>query len=70
MIILTNEEKINILNQHKRNVSMSKYNAEISLLSENSVTEPNAAVVADLNNQIIDFNKKLSAIEAEIESLS
>jgi hypothetical protein len=70
MTTLSNEDKIAIINQHKRNVEYSKYNLQVSLVEENAVSVPNAEAISSLNNQISDLDSKLSALDAEVDSLS
>lgn len=70
MSTLTNEDKISIINQHKRNVEYSKYNLEISVLAENAVSDPDENAITGFNAKIADLDSKLAALDAEIESLS
>lgn len=70
MSTLTNEDKISIINQHKRNIEYSKYNLEISVLAENAVSDPDENAIAGFNAKIADLDSKLAALDAEIESLS
>jgi hypothetical protein len=70
MTTLSNEDKISIINQHKRNVEYSKYNLTVSLIEENAVLSPDQEAIASLNDKIADHDKKLSALNAEINSLS
>jgi hypothetical protein len=67
--ILSNEEKINIINQHLNNLHYSKFNLEISIIEENAKSSSNASYVQGLNNQIEDCNKQISALDAEIATL-
>jgi hypothetical protein len=67
---LTNEEKMGIAAQHKRNLEYSLYNLELSLIEENAVTSPNTEVVSSLNSQISELSKKLTAINTEIAGLT
>lgn len=69
MTTLTNEDKISIINQHKRNIEYAKYGYEISLIAENAVASPNQAAINSINDQIADANSKLAALDAEIASL-
>lgn len=69
MTILTNEEKINIIDQHKRSVEYSKYGYELSIIEENAVSTPNQSAIDSLNQQISDLNSKLAALDAEIAAL-
>jgi len=70
MTILTNEDKISIVNQHKRNVEYSKYNLQVSLIEENAVTSPDQDAIDALNDKITEINKKITALDAELASLS
>lgn len=68
--LLTKIEKIQIAESHKRNVEMNKWNLELSLIEENAVATPNTEIVASLTLQIADAAARLTAINAEIESLT
>lgn len=70
MTTLSNEDKIAIINQHKRSVEYSKYGVELSILEENAITSPNSQTIASLNNELTDLNSKLSALDAEIAALA
>ena len=64
--ILTNEDKASIINQHKRNLEINKFNLELSLAEENAITSPNAELVATYTAQIADFAKKITVLDAEL----
>ena len=68
--MLTNEEKAGIINQHKRNIEMSKYNLELSLIEENALTVKNTETIASLNAQIADLTSKVAALDTELDSLN
>jgi hypothetical protein len=70
MTTLSNEEKLGIAQQHKRNLAYNKYNLELTLLEENAVTSPDTETVNSLTSQISELDKKITAIEAEIASLT
>ena len=70
MTTLSNEEKIAIVNQHKRTVEYSKYGIELSLMEENAVQSPSQTTLDSLNDQLSDLNSKLAALDAEILALS
>jgi len=70
MTTLSNEDKTSIINQHKKNVEYSKYNLEVSIIEENAVTSPDQEAIASLNEKISDLDKKLTALNAELDSLS
>jgi hypothetical protein len=69
MTILTNEEKISIIDQHKRSIEYSKYGYEMSLIEENAVSKPSQSTIDSLNQQIADMDSKLAALDAEIAAL-
>jgi len=70
MTTLSNEDKIAIINSHKKNIEFNKYNIQISIIEENAVSSPNEETIESLNNQINEYNDKLSALDAELASLS
>lgn len=70
MTTLSNEDKISIIIQHKRNVEYSKYNAQLSLIEENAVTSPNQETIKTFNDQIIEFDKKIAALDKELNVIS
>lgn len=70
MTTLTNEEKIGLIQQHKRNIEYSAYNLELTLIEENAVGTPNAETVARLTAEIAELETKLSALNAELASLN
>jgi type I restriction-modification system DNA methylase subunit len=66
---LTNEEKIQIINSHIKNLKTNKYNLQISIIQENSVEAPSSEKIAKLNSEISDTNSRITALEAEITSI-
>jgi hypothetical protein len=68
--MLTNEEKTGIINQHKRNIVFNRYNIELSLMEENALTTPNAETVASLTAQVAELDRKLTALDEELEALA
>ena len=66
---LSNEEKISLINQHKKNNELNKYNIQLSLVEENAVTAPKAETISSLNDQISECDRKLAALAAELAGL-
>lgn len=66
---LSNDDKLNIVNQKIRNVEYAKYSAELELRLEESTDNPDSATVTDLNNQITNLNAKMSILTEEKTSL-
>lgn len=69
MSTLTNDDKLAIINQHKKNLDYAKYGFEISLIEEQSIDSPSAERITSINNQIAEINKKLEALDEEAASL-
>jgi hypothetical protein len=68
--MLTNEDKLGIANQHLKNLQYNRYNLELSLKEEQAVSSPSDTIIQDLTNQCVTIDAKVSAIQAEIASLS
>lgn len=66
---LSNEEKMNIVNQHLRNIEFADYNAELDLIEANAV-EASAETIAEINARRTAYATKISALEAEKASLT
>lgn len=68
-ISLTNEEKIDIVNQHIRNLQLNKYNLSLSVLEESASAVPNQSTIDALQLQINDLDAKISALTSELNTL-
>lgn len=68
--LLTNEEKISVVNQHLKNLEYNKYNVELSLIEENAITKINDDVISSLNEQLVNLNAKIDVLQQEIASLT
>jgi hypothetical protein len=68
--VLTNEEKIGIVEQHLRNLEYSKFNVSISLIEESSITPVKQDLIDDLEKQISDINAKIESLVAELATLN
>jgi hypothetical protein len=67
--VLLNEEKINIVNQHIRNLQFALYNAELDLIEANAVNS-SAEAIADINTRKSQVTAKIAALETEKASLT
>jgi hypothetical protein len=67
---LSNEEKANMIAQHKRNQDLLKYNLELSLIEENSVSVINTESISSLTDQLSDCNKKIAALAIELAEIT
>jgi hypothetical protein len=64
---LSNEEKVTVIITHLRNLSYTKYNTELSIIEEESLSAPSAENLAQLNAQLATVNTKVAALAAELE---
>jgi hypothetical protein len=67
--LLSNEEKTGIINQHLKNLHYNKFNIEISIVEEAAKTTPDAENLTSLNAQLVDFNSRIEALDAELDKL-
>jgi len=65
---LTPAEKIEIAQQHMRNVLYSQYNVSLSLIEANASAKPNADTIASLNAQDADITAQIAALQKEIDA--
>ena len=68
--ILSNEEKLNIVNQHIRNVEYLQYNAQLDLIEANAVSSPDSAAISEINGRLSEIQNKLDALNEEKASLT
>jgi hypothetical protein len=68
-ILLSNEEKTAIINQHLKNLHYNKFNIEISIVEESSRATPETENISSLNAQVADFDSRITALEAELDKL-
>lgn len=69
-IILTNEEKMAVVEQHLKSIEYSIYGTTLDLVEANSVTTPDTSLIASLNARLADQNAKKDALLAEQTTLS
>jgi hypothetical protein len=69
-IDLTNEEKLNIVNQHLKVVDYAIYGYQLDLLEAEAVATPDASFVASLNERISNATLKRTALVEEKNSLT
>lgn len=67
---LSNEEKMQMIRSHIKNIQHSKYNIELSILAENAIDVPNEALVIGYQMQLEDANDKQNALEQELLRIS
>jgi hypothetical protein len=69
-IDLTNEEKLNIVDQHIKSVDYSIYGLQLDLLELNATPNPDASQVSNLNARITAANARKAALVTEKNSLT
>ena len=68
--MLTDNEKAAIIKAHIKNIASNKYNAEISLIEENLLQEPNQDVLSSSQNRISIYDAQIDALESELSKLN
>lgn len=68
--ILTNEEKLSIVNQHIKSVEYSLYGHSLDLIQANAVASPDAGQVSAINARIAEANAVKAALVTEKNSLT
>jgi hypothetical protein len=65
MTVLSNEEKLTIVNSKIKNISYSKFSLEIDKISENAKVSPDTETVSRLNSLISEIDRQIAALETE-----
>ena len=60
--VLTNEEKIDIVNQHIRSLDYVIYNAELDKKEAEAIPSPEAGVITELSNKLTALNAKRAVL--------
>lgn len=66
--VLSNEEKISIIETHLRTLGYAKYNLQVSLIEEQSVPSSQDSV-SSVQSQIAATNQKIGSLTDEIAAL-
>jgi len=69
-IELTNEEKLNIVNQHIKSVDYSIYGLQLDLLEAQAVDAPDQTQISSLNSRISSANARRVVLVTERNSLT
>jgi hypothetical protein len=62
-IEVTKEDKLEIVASRIHDLKINKFNLELTLLEESSISSPNTADVESINLQIEVYNSKITALE-------
>ena len=63
---LAKEEKINLINSHKRNLEYRKYSLELDLLVENAKATPDSNAISSYTTSIDEVDNQVKALDAEL----
>ena len=69
-IQLTKDEKAQIINNHIKSLSYTKYNLEIDVMQENAKSAPVASSITAFEDQIEDIEGQISALNAELTAVN
>ena len=69
MTLLTNADKLNIVNQHMKSIDFQMYNFQLDLIEANSESPVNSETVSNITGKINVLTAKRTALESEAEAL-
>jgi hypothetical protein len=69
MSLLTNADKLNVVNQHIKSLDFQIYNTELDLIVANAESPVNSETVSGLNTRLTALNSKRALLEAEAAPL-
>jgi hypothetical protein len=67
---LSKEEKISIIDSHRKNLAYNKYNLEMSKIQEDAKQNPSSTVLGDLNSKIDELSDQLAALDLEAAAVN
>ena len=68
--MLTNEEKLNVVNQHIKSIDYNLYGHSLDLIQANAVASPDAGQITAINARIAEANAVKAALVTEKNSLT
>jgi len=63
--LLTNADKLSVVNQHIKGIDFQLYNLELDLLEANAEVTPNAENISSINGRVTSLNAKRAVLAAE-----
>lgn len=69
MSLLTDADKLNIINQHIKSIDFQIYNSQLDLIEANAESPVNSENVSVINTRISGLNAKRSVLAAEAAPL-
>jgi len=65
MSLLTNADKLNVVNQHIKSLDFQIYNSELDLIVANAESPVNSETVSEINARLTALNSKRSVLVTE-----
>jgi hypothetical protein len=69
MTLLTNADKLNIVDQHIKSIDYQAYNLKLDLIEANAESPVNSDSVSTLNTRMNALTAKRTALESEAATL-
>lgn len=63
--LLTNADKLSVVNQHIKGIDFQLYNLELDLLEANAEATPNAENISSINGRVTSLTTKRAVLAAE-----
>ena len=67
--MITNEDKINIVTQHLKNIAINEYNLELSLIEANAKSVVDQNAIDSITEQLSDYAAQKALLNTELSSL-
>ena len=67
---LTNQEKIDVVNTHIKNIEISKYNLELMVKYQQESTTPDQEKIGVYQGSIVACDNQLAVLASELAELS
>ena len=67
--LLTNADKLNVVNQHIKSLDFQIYNLQLDLIVANAESPVNSETVSGINSRLTSLNAKRSLLAAEASPL-
>jgi hypothetical protein len=70
MTTLTKQDKLQLINSHKRGIEYSKYGLELDLIQENAKSTPSQEEISRLTDLVEDADNQLAALNQELAEVN
>lgn len=68
--MLSNEEKTQIVESHKKNLMINRYNVFLTKIEEDAKSNPDSATITSLNSQLEVIDAQITALDEELATFS